>query len=115
MEFGPREPELRHQDHRPQDPDQARLQQFRGCFHRDFAVQGERFGFRRTDGSEFWAIRFGPAGLAACDGPCDVELYGTASDLMLFLWQRAGPGTGSLAVRGDAALLDRYFVLVPPL
>jgi len=77
--------------------------------------QGERFGFRRTDGSEFWAIRFGPAGLAACDGPCDVELYGTASDLMLFLWQRAGPGTGSLAVRGDAALLDRYFVLVPPL
>jgi hypothetical protein len=34
---------------------------------------------------------------------------------MLFLWHRAGPGSGSLVVRGDAALLDRYFVLVSPL
>ena len=77
--------------------------------------QGERFGFRRTDGAGYWAIRFGGAGLASHDGPCDVELSGTASDLMLFLWHRAGPGSGSLVVRGDAALLDRYFVLVPPL
>ena len=77
--------------------------------------QGERFGFRRTDGTEFWAIRFDAAGLAACGEPCDVELSGTASDLMLFLWQRVGAGAGSLVVRGDAALLDRYFVLVPPI
>jgi uncharacterized protein (TIGR03083 family) len=82
---------------------------------------GERFGFRRTDGTEHWAIRFDPAGLAQHDGPCDVELSGTASDLMLFLWHRvsAGPaeaagGAGRLTVRGDASLLDRYFVLVPP-
>lgn len=77
--------------------------------------QGERFGFRRTDGTGYWAIRFDAAGLVACDGPGDVELSGTASDLMLFLWQRAEAGTGSLVVRGDAALLDRYFVLVPPI
>ena len=69
----------------------------------------------RPDGTEFWAIRFDAAGLVACDGPCDVELSGTASDLMLSLGQRAGAGTWSLAVRGDAALLDRYFVLVPPI
>jgi uncharacterized protein (TIGR03083 family) len=78
------------------------------------AGQGERFGFRRTDGAGYWAIRFGAAGTAPHDGPCDVELSGTASDLMLFLWRRAEPGTGSLVVRGDAAMLDRYFVLVPP-
>jgi hypothetical protein len=77
--------------------------------------RGEWFGFRRTDGTEFWAIRFDAAGLVACDGPCDVELSGTASDLMLFLWNRVGAGEGSLVVRGDAALLDRYFVLVPPI
>jgi len=44
-----------------------------------------------------------------------VELYGTASDLMLFLWQRLAAGSGSLVAEGDTALLDRYFVLVPPL
>jgi hypothetical protein len=37
----------------------------------------------------------------------------TASDLALFLWQR--PVTGRLDVRGDSSLLERYFVLVPPL
>jgi uncharacterized protein (TIGR03083 family) len=76
--------------------------------------QGERFGFRRTDGAGYWAVRFDAAGLVPHDGPCDVELSGAASDLMLFLWHRADAGTGSLVVRGDAALPDRYFVLVPP-
>jgi len=77
--------------------------------------QGERFGFRRTDGTDYWAIRCDGPDVVPHDGPCDVELYGTASDLMLFLWQRMPAGAGSLAVRGDASLLDRYFVLVPPL
>ncbi len=106
------------------------------------AGQGERFGFRRTDGTEYWALRFDPAGPVQHDGPCDVELSGTASDLMLFLWHRvsvdaragagadagagaaagagagagaaAGAGAGRFTVRGDASLLDRYFALVPP-
>ncbi|WP_414636366.1 hypothetical protein [Actinophytocola sp.] len=43
---------------------------------------------------------------------CDVELAGTASDLMLFVWQRIV--ADRLAVTGDAAMVDRYFTLVPP-
>lgn len=46
------------------------------------------------------------------DGPCDVELSGTASQLALFLWQRAP--AGELTVTGDRDVLDRYFTLVPP-
>jgi hypothetical protein len=44
-----------------------------------------------------------------------VELSGTASDLMPFRWQRVEAGAGSPVVRGDAALPDRCFVLVPPI
>jgi uncharacterized protein (TIGR03083 family) len=77
--------------------------------------QGERFGFRRTDDAGYWAIRCDGPAVVSYDGPCDVELYGTASDLMLFLWQRLAAGSGSLVAEGDTALLDRYFVLVPPL
>jgi uncharacterized protein (TIGR03083 family) len=77
------------------------------------AGQGERYRFRRTDGDDDWAIRFDATGLVPFDGASDIEISGTASDLMLFLWQRTGPGP--LTVTGDQALLDRYFVLVPPL
>ncbi|WP_434599146.1 maleylpyruvate isomerase family mycothiol-dependent enzyme [Streptomyces sp. A5-4] len=45
-------------------------------------------------------------------GPCDVELAGTASDLMLFLWQRIP--ADHIEVKGDSAMLDRYFALMPP-
>ncbi|WP_344580326.1 maleylpyruvate isomerase family mycothiol-dependent enzyme [Nonomuraea roseoviolacea] len=45
-------------------------------------------------------------------GPADVEVTGTASDLMLYLWRRIPEDR--LEVRGDPRLLDRYFVLVPP-
>jgi len=47
------------------------------------------------------------------DGTPGIQISGTASDLALFLWQR--PVTGRLEVRGDSSLLERYFVLVPPL
>ncbi|NUK51972.1 hypothetical protein HRW23_28080 [Streptomyces lunaelactis] len=43
--------------------------------------------------------------------PYDVELAGTASELMLFLWGRIP--VGRLQVNGDADALDRYGVLVP--
>ncbi len=73
---------------------------------------------RRCDGDDFWKIRFDGAGVVSHDGPCEVELTGTASDLMLFLWRRisadAAAGAGRFTVRGDASLLDRHFVLVPP-
>ncbi|MCC9307169.1 maleylpyruvate isomerase family mycothiol-dependent enzyme [Kitasatospora sp. RB6PN24] len=76
---------------------------------------GESYGFRRTDGPQSWSVRFDgdevrlsqPAGEAA------VELAGTASDLLLYLWGRRP--AAELAVSGDRALLDRYFTLVPKL
>jgi uncharacterized protein (TIGR03083 family) len=80
--------------------------------------QGERFAFRRTDGPETWAVRFdGEAVRLGEDDSQDdcgasVQISGTASDLALFLWQR--PVTGRLDVRGESSLLERYFVLVPP-
>ncbi|MCX5195109.1 maleylpyruvate isomerase family mycothiol-dependent enzyme [Streptomyces sp. NBC_00249] len=76
---------------------------------------GERYRFRRTDGPGSWTVEFSgdevrpvPGG----DGPVGVEAAGSASDLMLFLWQRI-PAT-RLQVTGDPALLTRWFTLVPP-
>ena len=76
--------------------------------------QGERFLFRRTDGPQIWAVQFDgdTVRLGAPGGQPDIQIDGTASDLALFLWQREV--TGRLEVRGDSALLDRYFALVPP-
>ncbi|MGI5164199.1 maleylpyruvate isomerase family mycothiol-dependent enzyme [Spirillospora sp. CA-253888] len=72
---------------------------------------GERFRFRRTDGPGAWTVRIdGEARLV--EGPGDVEVAGTASDLMLFLWNRVP--ADRLEVSGDRSVLDRYFVLVPP-
>jgi uncharacterized protein (TIGR03083 family) len=78
------------------------------------AGQGERFAFRRTDGPDTWAVRFDGEAVRLGDdgGQPDIEISGTASDLALFLWER--PVTGQLDVRGDSSLLERYFVLVPP-
>ncbi|GHC35054.1 hypothetical protein GCM10010507_05050 [Streptomyces cinnamoneus] len=76
---------------------------------------GERFRFRRTDGPGAWTVHFDGDDVRVGDdgGPCDVELAGTASDLMLFLWHRL-PADRLDAVEGDPAVLDRYFTLVPP-
>ena len=76
---------------------------------------GERFLFQRTDGSGRWAVQFDgdTALLGTPDGHYDIQISGTASDLALFLWQRAV--TGKLDIQGDTSLLSRYFALVPPL
>lgn len=74
---------------------------------------GERYRFRRTDGRGVWTVYFegddvrlaGAPGeprpsdapqLPGASEPYDVELSGTASELMLFLWGRIprGPATG---------------------
>ncbi|MCQ8772400.1 maleylpyruvate isomerase family mycothiol-dependent enzyme [Streptomyces telluris] len=78
---------------------------------------GERYRFRRTDGAGVWTVRFDGDDVRSGDGTggqeaCDVEVSGTASELMLFLWGRIP--AGRLAVRGDRAVLDRYATLVPP-
>ncbi|MGW1867140.1 maleylpyruvate isomerase family mycothiol-dependent enzyme [Streptomyces mauvecolor] len=79
------------------------------------AGQGERLRFRQSDGFGLWVVQMDPEGVLLNEGTgcCDVELTATASELMLFLWRRI-PSDG-LEVRGDAALLERYFKLVPPL
>jgi uncharacterized protein (TIGR03083 family) len=76
---------------------------------------GERFVFQRTDGPGRWAVQFdGDAVLLGTpDGRQDIQISGTASDLALFLWQRAV--TGKLDIQGDTSLLSRYFALMPPL
>jgi len=78
------------------------------------AGQGERFRFVSTDGAGTWAVGFNGEHVTLADpaGPCDLTLAGTASDLMLFLWQRAAPEV--LDLRGDTSLVVRYFALVPP-
>lgn len=87
------------------------------------AGAGETYVLRATDGPESWAVRFSgadvefpvptdgePVVASKADGV--VELGGSASDLMLFLWGRVP--LARLAVSGDQAVAERYFSLVPP-
>ncbi|MGH3784540.1 MAG: maleylpyruvate isomerase N-terminal domain-containing protein [Pseudonocardiaceae bacterium] len=76
---------------------------------------GERFRFRQTDGTGDWTVHFEGDDVRLNDstGSCDVELAGTASDLMLFLWHRI-PADQIDEVTGDRGVLDRYFTLVSP-
>ncbi|GLW11474.1 hypothetical protein Misp01_66020 [Microtetraspora sp. NBRC 13810] len=77
---------------------------------------GERYRFRRTDGPGDWTVCFTADDVrldAGGGAPGDVELAGTASDLMLFLWGRL-PADRLDAVHGDETVLGRYFTLVPP-
>lgn len=78
---------------------------------------GERYRFLQTDGAGDWTVVFtgddvrvdanpGAAGVGV-----GVEVAGTASDLMLFLWRRIS--VDALDVTGDRAMLDRYFELTP--
>ncbi|MGI8824905.1 MAG: maleylpyruvate isomerase family mycothiol-dependent enzyme [Chloroflexota bacterium] len=76
--------------------------------------KGETFHFHCTDGDGEWLVRIN------ADGPDvrrehakgDVAIRGTASDLVLFLWQRLP--ASAIETRGDAILLDRWFELIPP-
>jgi hypothetical protein len=77
---------------------------------------GERIRFRRTDGDDIWTVAFDGDSVRLIDRtePRHIELIGTASDLMLFLWRRI-PADELLGVVGPRAVLDRYFTLVPPM
>jgi uncharacterized protein (TIGR03083 family) len=77
--------------------------------------QGESYRFVQTDGLGIWEVRFDgePAVSTGGSGAADVTLRGPASDLFLFLWHRLP--ASDLDVQGDAALLERYFELVPPI
>ncbi|MCX4821160.1 maleylpyruvate isomerase family mycothiol-dependent enzyme [Streptomyces sp. NBC_01142] len=78
-------------------------------------ASGERFRISQSDGPGIWTAEFEGDGvrLTASAEPCDVEVTGTASDLMLYLWHRIP--ADRLEVAGDRELFDRYFTLVPPM
>ncbi|MBP2324169.1 uncharacterized protein (TIGR03083 family) [Kibdelosporangium banguiense] len=83
---------------------------FRRARQKAPAGQGERFRF--TDGTISRTVQFSGDDVQLVDGSGDVELLGTASDLMLFLWQRVP--ADHFDITGDREVLDRYFTLVPP-
>ena len=75
---------------------------------------GESYHFHRTDGPGEWLVRFEPDRVVITREHArgDVAVRGAASDLLLFLWHRIP--ADRLDVFGDAALLERFFELVPP-
>jgi uncharacterized protein (TIGR03083 family) len=77
------------------------------------AGAGESYHFHRTDGEGEWLLRFEGDRVSVTHDheKAAVAVRGSASDLLLFLWGR--PVRDRLEVLGDAALLDRYFELVP--
>lgn len=79
-----------------------------------FAGNGESYHFHRTDGEGEWLVMFEGDGMRVSreHKKADVAVRGSASDLLLFLWHRIP--AERLDVVGDAALLERYFELVPP-
>lgn len=76
-------------------------------------MAGESYRFRQSDGPEVWSIALEPDGPRPLgeDEAAAVELTGSTSDLMLFLWHRI-PGE-PLMTKGDAKTLERFFALVP--
>ncbi|WP_157254654.1 maleylpyruvate isomerase family mycothiol-dependent enzyme [Nonomuraea typhae] len=74
---------------------------------------GETYRFVRTDGDEEWVVCFADEQVRLGGFPADVTVSGTASELMLFLWQRIP--ADRLTVSGDTQVLDRYFELAPPI
>jgi uncharacterized protein (TIGR03083 family) len=86
---------------------------FRRSLREAPAGRGERYRFVQSDGPGVWLVNFdGEPAVSREDGPADVTITGTASDLFLFLWHRMGADT--LSVEGDGSFLARYFELVPP-
>jgi uncharacterized protein (TIGR03083 family) len=69
--------------------------------------RGETLHLHATDAEGEWRLRLLPAGveLGQGHGQSDATAAGTASDLLLFLWGRAGPEP--LERSGDPALLPR--------
>jgi len=79
---------------------------------------GERYHFHRTDGDGEWFVELEPGEERGINvrrehAKGDVAVRGTAEDLLLFLWHR--PVVDRLEVLGDTTLLDRWFVLLPPM
>ena len=61
-----------------------------------------------TDTDDHWRVTMGPGGITTVrgDGPADVSLSGTATDLYLVLWNRRDDS--SVTVAGDSELLAKW-------
>jgi uncharacterized protein (TIGR03083 family) len=60
------------------------------------------------DGGAAWRLELEPVGVSIVDsgGESDLAVQGTASDLLLWLWNRRG--ADDLTLHGDAALAERW-------
>jgi uncharacterized protein (TIGR03083 family) len=70
---------------------------------------GQTIHLHRTDGDGEWLVRLGPDGAVDVErshGKGDVAVRGPASDLLLWMINRAS--AGSLEVFGDGTLIDRW-------
>jgi uncharacterized protein (TIGR03083 family) len=75
----------------------------------DVASEGTTVHLHATDvGGGEWLVTFGSAGMAVehAHAKGDLAVRGTASDLLLLLWNRIGPER--CEVFGDAELLERW-------
>lgn len=81
------------------------------------ADPGRNLGVRASDADEEWSVRIGPERVEVLRGPggvrtravggsADCALTGSAADLYLFLWNRAG--AEGLRVDGDTSMLDLW-------
>jgi predicted lipid carrier protein YhbT len=76
------------------------------------AYGGERYHFHRSDGAGDWLVEFDAAGIHVerASGPADVSIGGPVSELLLFLYGRAG--VDHLSVRGKREMVRRWPELV---
>jgi uncharacterized protein (TIGR03083 family) len=74
---------------------------------------GETYHYHCTDGPGEWLVRLeGEPIITDEHSKADVAMRSSASNLLLFLWQRLP--VAEIEVFGDASLLDRWFSIIPP-
>jgi len=71
---------------------------------------GETLHLHATDREGEWTVTFAPDGLKVDrgHGKGDAAVRGTASDLLLWCWNRIGADAPGLETFGDAAILERW-------
>ena len=73
---------------------------------------GESIHLHATDREGEWTVTFGREGVTIDRGHAkgDAAVRGTASDLVLFAWNRISPDAESLETFGDTSILQRWRV-----
>jgi uncharacterized protein (TIGR03083 family) len=82
------------------------------------APKGPTTSFRCSDSGDQWWLDLSDPGRRTVSrepGRADVQVHGTAEQLLLFLWGRLPASTEGVAVSGDTMQLDRWSELVPPM